>query len=390
MLSRFSLLALYLLMTIQFVGCYLFLGHPYINLDQFAHGSERLPFQTRLLLSPLFRWAQTSPFMLHYAAELSKNTYFFPKGIGPGGVAELYLDLPCVIIAGWVAVKLYHSASRRQLLGWLVYPLFLVLCAVTFILHAVQNYRFIYDMPSLAFFALGLYLIYFRKSVLLLAALFAVSTLNRETTLLLIPFFVVSACVRNRDHAADDRSLATPRKTPETGDAATARSGILSFISAPASPSVDWKRALAPEVAIPVLLMLAYWTVWHVFIFHTFRNNPSEYYSRWGFNLYCLRRLRYYPQLLSACGYLLPVLVVYRKHIRDAQLRIWLWNIPVWYALMAVWGILVETRVFGELLPFIACSGTLITEEAVVAAMRSRDLRDGADEEDRTALTRVA
>jgi hypothetical protein len=69
------------------------------------------------------------------------------------------------LIAGWVAVRLNQASSRRHLLRWLIYPLFLVLCTVSYILHAVQNYPFIHVLPSMAFFALGLYLIYFRKPV---------------------------------------------------------------------------------------------------------------------------------------------------------------------------------------------------------------------------------
>ncbi len=67
-LARAALLGLYLLMTVQFVGCYLFLGHPYIDFFRYSHGFERLPFQTRLLLAPLFRWALESPLLLLRAA----------------------------------------------------------------------------------------------------------------------------------------------------------------------------------------------------------------------------------------------------------------------------------------------------------------------------------
>ncbi|HSY01806.1 MAG TPA: hypothetical protein VK819_06605 [Acidobacteriaceae bacterium] len=381
-LSRWAVLALYLLMTVQFVGCYLFLGRSYIDLDRFGHGYERLPFQTRLLLAPLFRWAQSSPHMIHYASQLAMNGYFFPHGVGPGGVVQLYLDIPCVLIAGWVAVRLYQASSRQHLLTWLVYPLFLVLCTVSYILHAVQNYRFIYDMPSMAFFGLGLYLIYFRKSVIWLVALFAVATWNRETTLFLIPFFLLSACVRERHPTLAELS-AEKAQGGHSG-----QGSLLPMHVSPGSEWFEWRRALRPEVAVPALLMLVYWTAWHVFIFHLFRHNSSEYFPRIGFNWQCIRRLRYYPQLLSAFGYLLPFLVIYRKQVHDAQLRIWMFAIPAWYAVMAVWGILVETRVFGELLPFVACAAMLVAEEAVVAAIQKRGLSQ--NEGDRARLFRAA
>lgn len=389
LLARAARLALYVLMTVQFVGCYLYNTFPYVDIHRFTHGYERLPFQTRLLLAPLFRWAEGSAFMVGYASRLARNTYFFPVGIHSPEVLEFYLDILCVLIAGWVAFRLYRASSRQQLLGWLVYPLFMVLCVASYLLHTVQNFRFVYDMPSMAFFALGLYVIYFRKSRILLVALFALATLNRETTLFLIPFFVLSECARGDEGKA-------------TLQVVSARSG------APDNPSplhiqifclprriahrLHWRRALAPEVAIPALLMLAYWAVWHHFIFHLFHNNASEYYSRVPFNFYCFRRLRYYPQLFSACAFLLPFLAIYWKHVHDRQLRFWMLMIPFWYAIMAFWGILVETRVFGELIPFLACATTLIAEEVLVATVLSRRLRDeeSGGEDDRLRLIDAA
>ncbi|HEX3985413.1 MAG TPA: hypothetical protein VHX13_02290 [Acidobacteriaceae bacterium] len=340
----------------QFVGCYLFLSHPYLNLHRFAWGYERLPFQTRLLMAPLLRWAQQSPWILHYASHLAMNGYFFSHGIGPSEVVEFWLDIPCVLIAGWVAVRIFQASSRRHLLGWLVYPLFLILCTVSCILHTVQNYRFVYDLPSLAFFSIGLYLIYFRKPRFLLVALFAIATLNRETTLFLIPFFLLSELT-----VPDNDETAPPALGPP----------VLPF-RIPAVHRLPWKRLLRPDVVITATLLLAYWIVWHLFIFHFFRHNASEYYPRVQFNLYCFRRLRYWPQLFSACGFLLPLLPAFRKHVHNAQLRLWMWIIPLWYAVMFTWGILVETRVFAELLPFVAVLATLTAEESLAAAFARR------------------
>lgn len=373
-------------MTVQFVGCYLFLEYPYLDVHRFTYGYERLPFQTRLLLAPLFRWAEQSHAMVNYASRLAMNGYFFPNGIGTAEVVQFYLDIPCVLIAGWVAVRLYQASSRRQLLGWLVYPLFLVLCAVSYILHTVQNFRFVYDMPSLAFFAVGLYLIYFRKPTLLLVALFAVATLNRETTLLLIPFYLLSEWVHAHRAAVAGPVTSPASSWSEPIETVQFRSMFLMGRRRSEAAGAVWKQALRPEVVMTTVLMLAYWCVWHLFIFHLFRHNASEYYPRTVFNLYCLRRLRYYPQLFSACGYLLPFLFLYRRNVRDVQLRVWMWIIPIWYAFMAIWGILVETRIFGELLPFIACIATLIAEEAVAAAVYGSRLAEDADHEDEDAV----
>ncbi|MFZ0631457.1 MAG: hypothetical protein WA399_00100 [Acidobacteriaceae bacterium] len=64
--------------------------------------------------------------------------------------------------------------------------------------------------------------------------------------------------------------------------------------------------------------------------------------------------------------------------------------IPVWYAMMFTWGILVETRVFGELLPFIAVLGTLIAEEELVASVARKRSIEGEADQDRVHLVRAA
>jgi hypothetical protein len=80
-LSRVALTGLYVLMTVQVVGCYLFLSIPYVDIQRFTHGYERLPFQTRLLLAPLFRWAEHSVWMVHYASHLAMTAITFRKAL---------------------------------------------------------------------------------------------------------------------------------------------------------------------------------------------------------------------------------------------------------------------------------------------------------------------
>jgi hypothetical protein len=250
-----------------------------------------------------------------------------------------------VLIAGWVAVRLYAAATRRNLLGEFVYPLFLGLCFMGYVLHTAQNYRFVYDLPSLAFFSVGLYLIYFRKPVLWFIALFAVATLNRETSLLLLPFFILSQAIDSNG-------------------------------------KVEWKRLYNVRVAGVVLPLMLYWVIWHGMIFHLFAANPSEYYSRFLANLSTFKALRFYPQMFSILGYLPVFLWLNRGSLRDPQLRIWLWVLPIWLGFMMVWGILVETRIFGELIPYTACISVIMLEEVVALRIGQgeADLLSSAEE----------
>ena len=211
-----------------------------------------------------------------------------------------------------------------------MYPIFLALCVLLYIVHTVQNFRYVYDMPSLLVFALGFYCIYFRKPLVWFVLLFAIGTLNRETTLLLLPFWALAQVL-----GPDGR--------------------------------IRWRSLLGAPVLGPVLGMSLYWAAWHHIVFSIFGANPSEYFPRVAFNVYCFGRLRYWPQLAAAFGYLWPFLIIYRKQVRDPLLRVWLLVLPVWYAFMFEWAIVTETRVFGELAPFLAPVAALIAEEVLAA-----------------------
>ena len=346
-LKRAGYWLLCVLAAVQFVGSYLFLEWPYINLDLWERGYAPLPFQTRLLLAPVYRWVDTAPWSVHYASRLAKNNYFFPHGVTAGLILEFYIGIACVLFSGWVALRLYTAATGRNLLRSLIFPLFLALCSIVYIMHTVQNFRYVYDMPSLAAFAAGFYLIYFRKPVIWFVLLFTVATLNRETTLLLLPFWAISQAV-----GPDGR--------------------------------IRWRTLLNARVLGILLPLMAYWMVWHHVVFAIFSTNASEYYPRLLFNARCFLRLRYWPQLASAFGFMWPLLLLYRRQVRDAQLRAWLLVLPVWYAFMTLWAILTETRVFGELLPFLAPVVAIMMEEGFAARVLRQGQREVADPGDVT------
>jgi hypothetical protein len=337
---RLAWLAFYVLAATQFVGAYLYLEFPYVDLHRWEYGYERLPFQTRLLLAPLYRLVDTASWSTHYADRLARNQYFFPHGVTAGLALEFYLGIVCVLFSGWVAVRLYQAGTRRGLLGPLVFPIFLGLCVLMYVLHTVQNFRYVYDLPSLAAFAGGFYLIYFRKPLVWFVLLFAVATLNRETTLLLLPFWAISQTV-----GPDAR--------------------------------IRWRLLTSTRVLCVLGALGAYWALWHHVVYGIFSTNASEYYPRLLFNLKCFVRLRYWPQLASAFGFLWPFLIVYRRHLRDAQLRAWLLVLPVWYAFMLLWAIVTETRVFGELMPFLAPVAAILAEEVFAAKLLRQGLGGG-------------
>jgi hypothetical protein len=322
---------IYFLATVQFAWVYFWLTRPYVNTHLYEYGSERMPFQGRLLMMLPMRMAHSSIALHLLSGFLARWHFWFPRHAQPEVLMQAAINVISLMAAGWFTTSIYRAASERQLLAALVYPLLLVACATTYVLHTVQNFRFIYDLPNLAFFAAAMYLIYFRKPFAWFAALFVVATVNRETSLLLLPLYAI------------DRSV-------ESG---TLRLGSMFRLRLIAR--------LAP--------LGAFWVAWLLTLHHLFAHNASEFYPRLGWNIKSLLAPLAWPQLLSASGYLILFVLIYRRRIVDPQLRAWLWLIPIWCVFMFTYGILIETRVFGELIPLIVCGSTLIFEQMLVAQM---------------------
>jgi hypothetical protein len=321
-------LIVYLIATIQFVWCYLWLTRPYVNTFLYEQGHERMPFQGRILMMLPMRWAHQSDLLHRLTLPFQASHFWFPRPVAPEVLAQALIDVICLLLAGFFTTRIYQASSSRRLLTPIVYPLLLVVCGATYIMHTVQNFRFIYDLPSLAFFAAAMYLLYFRRHWIYFAGLFLVATINRETTLLLLPLYMLNAAV---EHG-----------------------------------KVRWQRILRPQTLAVVIPLAAAWAAWQIFIRYLFAGNASEFYPRLDWNIKSLIAPQAWPQLLSACGYLLLFVVAMQKRIRDSRLHAWLWLLPLWCLFMFVYGILIETRVFGELIPFVVCATAVIGEELLL------------------------
>jgi hypothetical protein len=329
--QKVILIVVYVIATIQFVWCYLWLTRPYINTALYERGLERMPFQGRSLMMLPMRWAHHSRVLMWFAGPFAKSHFWFPRPVAPEVLVQAAIDVCCLLVAGYTTTKIYQASSKRRLLTPMVYPLLLVVCGATYVMHTVQNFRFIYDLPSLAFFSMAMYLMYFRRNWIYFAGLFLVGTMNRETTLLLLPLLMLNDAVKGG--------------------------------------RLRWPLLLRAQTLWVVVPLAMFWVGWQIFIRHVFALNMSEFYPRINWNVKSLLVPQAWPQLLSACGYLLLFVMVMRRRISDPHLQAWLWLLPIWCGFMFVYGILIETRVFGELIPLIVCATTLIVEEILMARM---------------------
>jgi hypothetical protein len=324
---------LYALATIQVVWAYHSRVPPYLNLVRYENGLEVTPCQTRVLMMLVLRWAHRNTFLIYLAGLFSRSTPIYRAHIYPESFVFAIADTLGIAVAGWVATRIYEAASEHRLLTAYVYPLVLVFCVASYVLLALHPCRFYYDLPSLGFFAVGLYLIYFRKHPLLFAALFVVATFNRETTLLLLLFFVLATVTKGNN--------------------------------------IDWSRAYAPRTLAVVVPLAIYWTGWHIFVNRLYAHNHWAWIPASKINSVLLAWPPAWPQLLAAGCYSIPLIFFYRGFIRDRTLRIWLWTLPAWLCIIFRYAIIVEPRLFGELIPYLACTAVLIAEQVIVGRMEA-------------------
>jgi hypothetical protein len=334
-----SVLALLLnaLASIHIVWFYVNRVQAHLNIVAFEDGRERLPFQQRMMMMAPMRWAHHSAALHRLAAFLTGVPGWFPYGVRPEGIAEAVIDLFCLAVAGLVAQRIYQASSRTGLLTDFVYPLTLLMVAVNYCFLTIHALRFLYDFPALAFFATGVYLIYFRFPAWAFAMLFLVATINRETTLLLLPLYAVAQYVRRTD-------------APAAGTTQRA----------------SWRGLWALRTLGVVLSLCAYWIGWHWWVTRHFAGNASEVKPRLLVNLGILVCPLAWPQLIGVCCYLWPFVFIYRRLVPDPILRAWIWLLPLWFGFMFYYGVFIETRIFGELIPLVACTVMLIAEELLL------------------------
>ena len=127
-----------------------------------------------------------------------------------------------------------------------------------------------------------------------------------------------------------------------------------------------------------------------IFIRHHFAGNRSEFYPRLNWNVKSLLLPHAWPQMLSACGYLLPFVLIMHKRLPNPRLRAWLWLFPIWLMFMFSYGILIETRVFGELIPLVVWASVLIFEELLLARVRRSGILPQARKAEVPELSRAA
>lgn len=312
-LLRFFLYFLFFCAALIFARCYLLDTISYLNLDKYIAGTERLPYQRRLLPMLILRALLRIP-MPHI---LSSHFVIFSR---PAQLYLLGLHFVSVMVAGYFATLLYRRAQPTGRLPLLVFPLYLFCSMWTYLMRPLFSNGLPYDLTSQAFFAGGLLCIY-KRSFWPLLGIIAVGTFNRETTLFLVILFVIDAWASN--------------------------AGSL-------TSRIPWVQAIS---------LGSLWVAIKIFLKHLFvMNNASEQFLRLRVNAHSLLPSNW-PQILTACGFLLPIVWIFRRNIPNPRLTAWVLILPCWVVVMLFYGVIVESRIFGELCPLVAVFGVILLEE---------------------------
>ena len=281
-------------------------------LHAYAQGTAKFPYQSRALMVPVIRAAYNSPTLARLASH--RVGAFHAPAVWPVSA----IGLICIVCTGLLTLNLYWKTTITGTLHWLVYPAFLAALVVTFTMHDVSDYLFVYDLPSLLFFTVGLWLAWERR-FWWLVLLFPIATMNRETTLFLIP---LAALLQLDEHW-------------------------------------KFKKRAYP---IQLVLMAVSWFVVTRLEQKLFPGVGTDAVYSPMANFKMLINPMHWDEVFAAAGFLWAVAVFNWKRIPSQRLQRLLLIYPLWFTVMLFRGILWESRIYTELIPMTVVMAVLVLE----------------------------
>jgi hypothetical protein len=293
----------------------------FLSLPRFAAGMERQPFQERALTAWLLRG------VLRFDGPVAEERihHLLPALGSSFTLASMTLLLLCwasmagAILLTRLSVLRLTSDHTFSLCAAFLPP---YMAYFTYILYYGPHFLLPYDLPALFFFCLGMYLILCGRSAALVP-LMAVATLNRETAIFLAVFYVL---FRWDSGASRRRRI---------------------------------------EICLWASAMALTWVAMRAIVLGLYGHNPHE--GRLGSaqlhlwqNLGFLFKPQHWPALLSTFGFALPLVLVRARLIRPAGLRRGLIAVGLWFTLMLVVGVVIEIRIYGELISYVALATAAI------------------------------
>lgn len=300
----------------HFTLAYLF-NLPQTQLRAYALGHVPYPFQGRIFMALVFRLSMGWQWLTNFVQHEHKAHISDPLQLV--FAASVFVSL--IVAAEFVRLGL-KSLIGQNLVSTYAGLLVPYMCYFNFLLAPIYLGQLPYDLPGVAFYSIGLWSI-LRRKWWAFAIVFAVGTLNKETTCFLVLILLVVEGTR----------------LYQKGKAAS-----------------WWK------LAISAVVLTAIWASLYHFSMHYFSAHPTlaEPYH-WKSNLRALLVPWQWPQLPSTFGFLwLPFIFGFRW-IRHQGLQLCAWLFVLWFLIMSVVGVLYEIRIYSEWIPYVAiCIGLIV------------------------------
>ncbi len=286
----------------------------YINLVAYENGTERMPFQGRVSMMPLLKWAHGNKTMVQLGDELAyKEGNPVPvllEQFSPEKVASFAIGVVCVL--GMVGMTAHFGRQRFEELWWLPPALFLAVLYVSYAARADTNLWYPYDLPHAALFTAAL-LALLSESWLPVTLAFAVDCATRETSIYLVP------CIL----------------------------------------AVGYSRGNLRKFASIAGGLVVLWAVIHLAIGHAFRANTTDVGLHYHQDFAAISHPKHIPQLASVVGFLWLPLLLCRRLLAPSEQALMLGALPG-IAVSGVFGIWYETRVWSEWNAMAACLATIV------------------------------
>ena len=316
----FLIYALLLLACIHCARSVFLVNISLLDLPGYEQGTERMPFQGRVALMPVLRWAHGSHAMQHAAAFFDRslrNTPHMqnpPEPYSPEKLAVMLIAVLSTVTMTFAAV--WYGRRRLGDLWWLPGVIVLATLYTTCAARYEMEFWYPYDFLHFALFGLAC-LCLLESNLLLFILFFLLDVPVRETSIFLVPVLLALGYGRKR-----------------------------------------FKQSLTLAAA-----MLLVWTPVHWLINRRFSGNASETSLHWLSMGRAIANPLHWPQIASAFAFLAIPLFLGRKHLTRDQRFLLLGAAPC-LAVTALYGIWYESRIWDEwTLPF---SIMLATEFAVL------------------------
>jgi hypothetical protein len=317
-----------LMASVHFTFTYLregVLQWPY-DYSLYAYGKVDYPYRSRVLMS----WVYCAGLYLlhsHLPSDTAGPDPQFFAHRGPLYYTQTATMVVALLVATWaIRRSIEWFLGDNSPFVWLSFLLF-IMVDYNCLLIGDLRVQGPYDVPSLAFFALGLVAILKRNRFLYYTA-FVVGTFNRETTLFLPGFFLLA-------QLRADLSLL---------------------------PAI---RRIRLWAVVEVAAQIAVWKATRMFCDHLVGKGLLRPREELPLNLHYLTTPPHYVTLLSVFGFLwIPFWIYYRQIPSIYLRRCALLTIP-WMLIMIMVGDLLELRIHLEWVPYFTLCLTLILSRYV-------------------------